>query len=436
MKHRNRDVQVFNLSMMDVISSAMGAFLIIMVVLARFYESDPSNSESVAELRRELQQAITEVDELASFADEESDDKLEKLIDLLRASLLSANNRLLDLQDRLNQATSQLERLRGVIVELELSIEQLQETRQQDEYVRQLKEQLDEAYAELERLRELIASYKQAQLEVESLRQRIAELEELLQHRPGQSSPRSAFAISTTSSHQTPVSLYLLRSTRSDADHDDYSNDFRPAAGPAVYFPDGMYTVFAGTQVISMWIVPAAHPTDSFRLFANAPANLRKRANADNGTHAPVELSLHIVSQPNRNSATLEEIQMHNHFSPQEIAAGAWTSRETYGPFKFDARNEQLLLGTVTVLDDGKLEFVESTESRQSRKPFQESREREMNAQRRQSLQAQIESLNREIETMSEIKERPPGRAMSIQNLRDSLQSELDALSIDSDQPE
>ena len=50
MKPRNREINIFNLSMLDVISGAMGAFLIIMVVLFPYYKK-----ESV-DYQREIQQ--------------------------------------------------------------------------------------------------------------------------------------------------------------------------------------------------------------------------------------------------------------------------------------------------------------------------------------------------------------------------------------------
>lgn len=50
MKPRNREINIFNLSMLDVISGAMGAFLIIMVVLLPYYKKDS------VDLQREIQQ--------------------------------------------------------------------------------------------------------------------------------------------------------------------------------------------------------------------------------------------------------------------------------------------------------------------------------------------------------------------------------------------
>ena len=51
MKPRNREINIFNLSMLDVISGAMGAFLIIMVILLPYYKK-----ESI-DYQRELQQS-------------------------------------------------------------------------------------------------------------------------------------------------------------------------------------------------------------------------------------------------------------------------------------------------------------------------------------------------------------------------------------------
>lgn len=51
MKPRNREINIFNLSMLDVISGAMGAFLIIMVILLPYYKKETVDYE------RELKQS-------------------------------------------------------------------------------------------------------------------------------------------------------------------------------------------------------------------------------------------------------------------------------------------------------------------------------------------------------------------------------------------
>lgn len=58
MKARNREINIFSLSLMDVISGAMGSFLIVMVILAQYYVLDPETTEDVDGMREKLDAAI------------------------------------------------------------------------------------------------------------------------------------------------------------------------------------------------------------------------------------------------------------------------------------------------------------------------------------------------------------------------------------------
>jgi uncharacterized protein YfaP (DUF2135 family) len=57
-RRRNREINIFNLSMLDVIAGAMAAFLIIMIVLMPYYRKEHIDYQAiVAELQRQLAQA-------------------------------------------------------------------------------------------------------------------------------------------------------------------------------------------------------------------------------------------------------------------------------------------------------------------------------------------------------------------------------------------
>jgi len=73
-KPRNREVTIFNLSMMDVISGAMGAFLILVVLLSRHYDPDPVTTEAVREMQRQLVEATGRIDEASLKIDADSHD--------------------------------------------------------------------------------------------------------------------------------------------------------------------------------------------------------------------------------------------------------------------------------------------------------------------------------------------------------------------------
>ncbi len=63
MKPRNREINIFNLSMLDVICGALGAFLILMVVMMPYYKKDSIS------MRQELQQAQTAAAEARQAAE-------------------------------------------------------------------------------------------------------------------------------------------------------------------------------------------------------------------------------------------------------------------------------------------------------------------------------------------------------------------------------
>jgi hypothetical protein len=146
MKKRNRDINIFSLSLMDVISGAMGAFLIIMVILARYYVFDPTTSEQADELRLKLDAAVEGLasirggterifDELIisergaatqGLAGGDGVDQIEALtrgiaedVDRVNAQLETAHLQLNQLEEELQQKSSQLERAQELADKLE-----------------------------------------------------------------------------------------------------------------------------------------------------------------------------------------------------------------------------------------------------------------------------------------------------------------------------
>ena len=56
MKPRNREINIFNISMLDVISGALGAFLIIMIVLFPYYKKESIDYQrDIQELKQQVQ---------------------------------------------------------------------------------------------------------------------------------------------------------------------------------------------------------------------------------------------------------------------------------------------------------------------------------------------------------------------------------------------
>jgi len=117
MQRRNRDIQIFNLSMMDVITGAMGAFLIVMLVLARYYNADPENKENIEAIKAELDSAQAQLRQIeAQFrkAGIDSPD-IPSAIREATKDVASAQKKTDALNEQLDQSAAEIERLKKTI---------------------------------------------------------------------------------------------------------------------------------------------------------------------------------------------------------------------------------------------------------------------------------------------------------------------------------
>jgi len=103
MKPRNREINIFNLSMLDVISGALGAFLIIMIVLFPYYNKEVIDYQQENEELRDRIQALTEQLEAAQEAVQAARERAETA----EASLQSARERAEAAEEALQAARSE-----------------------------------------------------------------------------------------------------------------------------------------------------------------------------------------------------------------------------------------------------------------------------------------------------------------------------------------
>ena len=122
MRMQRRDINIFNLSMMDVISGAMGAFLIIMVILMRYYKEDDdiaaqreAAQKQIDEMERKVQEAI---EQLQATTDLDVEELLRKLEDLKR-NLADARREVTRLNNDLQAARNRVNQLQARNDELE-----------------------------------------------------------------------------------------------------------------------------------------------------------------------------------------------------------------------------------------------------------------------------------------------------------------------------
>jgi hypothetical protein len=139
LRRANRQIEVFDISLMAVVTKAMGAFLVLMLLLLPYYKGAPPSITSpeeaqraVAEARREIAQAVQASGEDAAA--------LKQKLEAAEAALQKAEMAIRLLKTELDQVWSQFSRTQGELAEA--------------------KEQLARAQTELPRDRQEIAELK------------------------------------------------------------------------------------------------------------------------------------------------------------------------------------------------------------------------------------------------------------------------------------
>lgn len=71
MKRRNREINIFSMSALDLFASALGAFILITIVLFPFFPNTGDSPERVAEVRAEIAEQIASMEQALGAAQQE-----------------------------------------------------------------------------------------------------------------------------------------------------------------------------------------------------------------------------------------------------------------------------------------------------------------------------------------------------------------------------
>lgn len=111
----SRQIEVFDISLMAVVTKAMGAFLVLTVLLMPYYISNPDVAATSAQARDQLEQAKKSMDDLARQlgANPDDADALRRALQKMRDALQAAEQKIDDLTKQANALSSQLQRARA-----------------------------------------------------------------------------------------------------------------------------------------------------------------------------------------------------------------------------------------------------------------------------------------------------------------------------------
>jgi hypothetical protein len=104
MRRRNREINIFNLSMLDVISGAMGAFLIIMVILLPYYKKESIDYQKELILARAAEDVARQSAESAQASQRAAEESLRATEKSMRTAQAEADQN----RQRADAATQQL----------------------------------------------------------------------------------------------------------------------------------------------------------------------------------------------------------------------------------------------------------------------------------------------------------------------------------------
>ncbi|MGH6825950.1 hypothetical protein [Methyloceanibacter sp.] len=165
MKRPHRSIETFDISLMAVVTKAMGAFLVLMLLLMPYYSSSPLGKDEAQDLARKVQDADAKI---KGVLDKLGDKDLGKDLVSAREELGSGEKLIGQLKRYVDQLSAQVTRLEEKIVTLSAELDQLKKD----------KSTLSARVAELEKENaDLKAENEKLKAEIEELKKRIAELE-------------------------------------------------------------------------------------------------------------------------------------------------------------------------------------------------------------------------------------------------------------------
>lgn len=133
LKRAHRAIEVFDMSLMAVVTKAMAAFLVMMLILMPYYTSNPDVAKLAEELEAQWGDATDIIEKLkqAAARSEEDPKALQDMIKELETSLNQLREENDEITKLLNEARAQVQRLEDLTQEQETAAAQAQQQAEQ-----------------------------------------------------------------------------------------------------------------------------------------------------------------------------------------------------------------------------------------------------------------------------------------------------------------
>jgi len=136
MRRPNRTIEVFDISLVAVVSKAMGAFLVLMIVFMQYYSSGPLGQNTAERLSQQIEQTQKNtVEALRRLIEKANPEDIAKLLEEARRRLEEAKTLIEQLRRENDALNSQAQRLEQQNAQLEKEIQDLERKLNEQKYV-------------------------------------------------------------------------------------------------------------------------------------------------------------------------------------------------------------------------------------------------------------------------------------------------------------
>jgi cell division protein FtsB len=252
MRARRREINIFNMSLLDILCGALGAFCFMMLVALPYYKP-PGEEKKLREAQEETNKLLRDIEKMKDrMKDQQSVEDLSELVRRLEAQIKL-------LQGEVNRLAAENQELKQRVEQLEQDKKQLVAENQQ---LRARNQELEAQNRELQTLR---AENQQLQAAKKKLEQQVEGLNQALNQ-------RQAFVVlSTTGLAGETVRIYLADNRVPEGKKEPANPDFNPEFSQGSGWAGDRVGSFPG-EGISFWVTTAVTPGSIFKVYVRNDA--------------------------------------------------------------------------------------------------------------------------------------------------------------------
>lgn len=248
MKARNREINIFNMSLLDILCGALGAFCFMMLSLLPYYRT-PGEDIRISEEQKKLLESVQDIKDIAErLKNAKSIEDLSELVKELQEKILALENEIKQLQGQVNSLLAERDELKQQVQKLE---EEKQKLAAENQRLAMENEQL------FARNEQLTDENEKLEEQVKQLKERVGDLEMRKPH----------LVLATAANLNQDLGVYVLLDAVSK--NNRRPPPFDPSTKHNPTFWSGEQAPFVSGHGVATWLVRDVQPKMAAKLYIN-----------------------------------------------------------------------------------------------------------------------------------------------------------------------